>query len=601
MGSKDSESRSSKTRSLVVIHQALFMDGGRRYILLNEFTPPMPVALTKYRIKDLTQITAEPDLLNKVIELENATGTDKNFKVTVPTLIQTVANNLPGTNRQKSAYKSVRTYDTLTTGYLPGYDTLLGLDPETLCLGTLARVEFPLPSRDYILVYDANASLYVYTDGGFSGGKNPARWVEKNSVDEAVSAIKDFNPFEAKYTKGDNVKYTLGGSLRLFTARQDLVKTTFTGNQQPAPTGLLNDPYWQEINAEVAPNFSRLGQLATRFYYNSERDQYGGDTVEDLIARENAGAGILFTNREVTVELGPNAGRYKVVYDNVTPEFDAWVDGSFTNGRNPCSFVKVDTSGSGTISLSNITENVGGFHAGESFTGTTQEAFNKLLITFQNPSFSTFSLDNQGSRTLLTGTVFQNQNHSFDWATNNGSNIKPNTVSISDLTNFTTLVTNTTNDGTETLAFGGFTIGVGESRRYRITADTTNGNTIAADVVLYGALARFWGASALTPSQLKAQLTSGQSIDPGALNFQVDLASTISNNITVDCTGGKYVYFLFDANLPNPSLVRAGVNTFSAYTLETLNITDQLGNSRAYKLLATGIQYSSAVNVNVVN
>ena len=565
----------------------------------------MPATVNKYRIKDLATITKSSDLLNKIIEVETDNGTDQNSQVSVPLLVQTVADNLPAP--QKVSYISVRTYDTTDPHYLPGYATLVSESlSKDLVMWMTARVEFPNnPSKYYRLTYNQTGTgkFFAYVDTTYTSNKLSCDWVEIDSPDDRASNVPDFNALTA-YSKDDSVKYRVGGSLRIFVAKQNLALAAFPPtNQVPAPTGLVTDAYWTELNTELAPNYSRLGQIVCRFYYNAERDQYGGDTVEDLLARENAGAGILYSNRSIMVELGPNAGAYEVTYDpSGNAPFMAYVDGSFATGRNPSKLRKTVAGSAGTIiTLTNITENVGGFHAGESFVGSEQEAWNKLLITYQNPAFSAFTFDDQGTRTLLTGTRIPNQSHVFTWGTSNGANIQPNSVSIQDVTTNTQLVSNTTNDGVESATFGGYTIGVGESRRYRITATTTNGNTIAADVVLYGALARFWGASSLTPSQLKAQLTSGAPIDPNGLNFQQDLATTISSNITVDCSGGKYVYFLYDANLPNPTVVRAGVNTFSAYTVQALNLTDQLGNSRAYNFLYTGIQYGSTVNVNVIS
>jgi hypothetical protein len=308
----------------------------------------MPIAPPDtHRIKDLDQLNDPAKLLDTILEAESATGVDKNYKVTFPTVIQTVANNLPGTNRIKSAYKAVRTYDTLSTGYQVGFDTLVGLDSNTLCVGTLARVELPAPSRDYVLIFDSNSSLYVYPDGSFVGQKVPARWVEKNSYDNLTAAIQDFNPFQGQYDVNNNVKYTISGALRIFSAKLNLVKSSFGNNQIPAPTGLITDPNWSEISPESAPNFSRLGQLVCRFYSNAERaaDPYPfGDTVEELIARENAGASILYDNRLVTVALGPQAGTYRVTYNPTNPDFYGWVDGSFVGGRNPCSFEKLNTA-----------------------------------------------------------------------------------------------------------------------------------------------------------------------------------------------------------------------------------------------------------------
>jgi hypothetical protein len=322
----------------------------------------MPVNVNQLRIKDLPALTQQADLLDKNFEVENpaGSGTDKNYRVSFPTVVQAVSNNLPGANALKSLIKSVKCYDTTDPQYYPGNSTLTALDPATLCGGTLCYVEFPKPSRMYRLHIDASGPIGpVSIDGDFNGNTGLAKWEEVGSIGDLTSAIADFNPFAASYAVDDTVKYIINGRLRLFSARVALVKSTFSTNRIPAPTGLGTDPNWAEVNPylESVPNNSRLGQLACRFYTNAERaaDPYPiGDTVEDLTARENAGADILYANRAVTVELGPHAGTYRVVYEPTNPKFHAYVDGSFTSGKNPCKWELIPAGGSGGISLPTV-------------------------------------------------------------------------------------------------------------------------------------------------------------------------------------------------------------------------------------------------------
>ena len=563
----------------------------------------MPIVPVKYRIKDYNALSIATDLLDKIIEVESASGVDKNYKVSFPLLVQGINNALPAP--LKTTHIIARTYDTTTPGYIAGDETFLSIVANRPLVNQMtARVEFPRPTTDYRLVYDANGSYQAYRDSTFTGSKIPAAWVIIGSADDIASGIDYFNPFQAKYLKTNTVKFNLNGTVRIFEAKQDLVKSTFSGNQQPAPTGLATDVNWTEINSELAPNYSRLGQLACRFYTNAERGQNGGDTVEDLIARENAGAGILYTNRTVTVELGANAGTYRVEYDATNPEFTAWVDGSFTVGRNPCSFTKVLTggSGSGSIVLTGITESVGGFKLGDSFTGTDQEFATRLLIKYQNPVFNGFNFNGMSSQNVLAGTSYAGGFYRFDWSTTNPTNVATNSITLVDTTAGTTLVSNTQNDGTEQINLPAFTIYLGDNKHFIISAQDTKNGGLAADITLTGVLARIYGASNLTPAQLKSTLAGSAAFSAGSVGLQQDLSTSLANNITADCSGGKYIYYLYDAQFPDPTTVRSGLNPFSAYQVERITFNDALGNPRDYKILYTNtIQYGSAVNVNVVS
>jgi hypothetical protein len=556
----------------------------------------MPTPLNKYRIKDLPKTTNAAQLLSIIIEAENAT-TDQSYSVGMPLVIQTVADNLPAS--KKVTRLLARTYDTTDPNYLSGDPTLVSQSlASDLVMHMTAGVEFP--NLGYRLKPDPNGPFLAYRDTTFTGPKLAARWVIIGSADD--NGYPDFSPFTAVYPKGMIVKYTLGGQIRFFSARQELVAANIPGGQQPAPTGLATDQNWAEVNGELAPNFSRLGTMAARYYTNAERaaDPYPvGDTVEDIVARENAGAGLLYTNREVTVELGPQAGRYRVVFANTGAEFLAYVDGACADGKNPSKWEKMP--GVGSIELTGITENIGGFNAGDSFQGDLQAFAEKLLIKYQVPGFYGFTFDDGGSRAVLAGTQFSGGPHLFAWGTNNTANVLPNSINIGDTTLNSTLIIGTENDGGQSISVPSFTLLSGQTKTFVIEGQNTSGGSFSTSLTLTGTLARFYGASTLAPADVLAQLQNGQPINLAALSLTSDLNNSIVNNITADCSGGKYVYFLYNANLPNPTTVRAGLNTFSAYTIATVQLTDQLGNPQQYKVLYTGQQFGSAVNVNIVS
>ena len=113
--------------------------------------------------------------------------------------------------------------------------------------------------------------------------------------------------------------------------------------------------------------------------------------------------------------------------------------------------------------------------------------------------------------------------------------------------------------------------------------------------------ARFYGPSPLNVPGMVAALTNGAPIDYAGLNLHKELAGDYLINTTSDCTGGRYIHLLYPAAYGTPSLVRSGINNFSAYTLTDVTITDAFGVARAYKLLTTGIQFGGAVNIAIVS
>lgn len=253
------------------------------------------------------------------------------------------------------------------------------------------------------------------------------------------------------------------------------------------------------------------------------------------------------------------------------------------------------------INLVGITENFGNIHAGMNFTGTPQQLAEAMFITYQAPYFNGFALDSSGSYVVVAGTQFPTSVRTFTWGTGNSSNVAPNTVKIGDSTLGTVLADHLANDGTEQINVPGYTLDKNDSKTFVIEAEDTQGNHFTTSISVTGLIYRYFGSSAFTPTKVKAELASGQPIDTNLLSLGYELANSKEKNITVDCTGGKYVYYLYDDAYPAPSIVYAGQNRFSAYTVETVTVTDQFGKQRPYKLLYTGIQYGQAVNVNIVN
>ena len=118
----------------------------------------------------------------------------------------------------------------------------------------------------------------------------------------------------------------------------------------------------------------------------------------------------------------------------------------------------------------------------------------------------------------------------------------------------------------------------------------------------------YYGTLVTPPSVLKANLTSGSMLPYGLAGLTSGPCINRSLNVNYDCTGGKYIYYLFPkSGGVNITLgfaaitggVLNGVNTFSAFTCDSVTITDRFSVARDYYIFYTGYQTGPAVNINV--
>lgn len=262
-------------------------------------------------------------------------------------------------------------------------------------------------------------------------------------------------------------------------------------------------------------------------------------------------------------------------------------------------------AGEGPYSL-NVTENLGGFNSGP-FTGRSKDYLTKLLVRYQRPGWTSFTFKGQGSRSVERGTVFSSQNELFTFSLSNAANIVSNSISLADQTAGVNLALNIANTGSVTVPISGFTVQLGEARRYRITALDTQNTAIVADLIITGMPALLFGAAALTQSELATAVQNGQPLNDARLNV-LGLSKVLQDNKVLNrdynCTGGKYIHILWDAAYgaePAFGQVKSGPNSFSAYTVIPVSVIDQFGQLRTYRLLTTGIQFGSSVNINIIS
>ena len=233
---------------------------------------------------------------------------------------QDIGDSLAGTaNQLLGAPKVVRYRHSTTAGVPAGASTLDRLAPASLCVGNEAVVLNPSatpilmqePPKRYVLarlaapeVGSINASLDADPATVLTA---PCLWLPVDDPN-AVGATLPYLDRAAVALEGSTYKYVLGGRLRLFEVLQDLDPEEFTGTGPqgedwiPEPSGLLNDPYYEEISPESLQAQPRFQPISREEYLTLAADDGIQNGLGYLISRD--GEGIYVWG------IGPNVKMY---------------------------------------------------------------------------------------------------------------------------------------------------------------------------------------------------------------------------------------------------------------------------------------------------
>lgn len=120
------------------------------------------------------------------------------------------------------------------------------------------------------------------------------------------------------------------------------------------------------------------------------------------------------------------------------------------------------------------TISLGGVSSGTVLTGRTIESIiQELLVVYQNPSFTSFSIAGFQSTYEVGNPASFSGNQTFNWNTSQSGNVEPNSIVITDVTNSTTLASGLSNDSTESLGIGTIQNTTPISQTWRISASNT--------------------------------------------------------------------------------------------------------------------------------
>jgi hypothetical protein len=144
--------------------------------------------------------------------------------------------------------------------------------------------------------------------------------------------------------------------------------------------------------------------------------------------------------------------------------------------------------------------------------------------------------------------------------------------------------------------------------------DTLNADHYASTSAILWWHRCYFGALSETIAQLKTRLATESPYSIAGL-FSAPASSRLRNH-NYDCTGGKFIYYLYPLRsgagivtgkgydqIPSgtPGHVKNGVGDFSAFDTEIVTIKDRFGINRQYVVLYTEYQTGDSVNINIIN
>lgn len=178
---------------------------------------------------------------------------------------------------------------------------------------------------------------------------------------------------------------------------------------------------------------------------------------------------------------------------------------AYNNGQS-IDTIEFGADGGGIINVPNNFTNLtpmpaslGGLSAGTTFDNEpVTGVLDRLLYPYQSPVFSSFNLNINSPLEIGAYTHASNTQVNFSWSTTNSSNILPNTISITDLTNNLSLLQNSNNDGSQDINMQPIFKTSPSSHQWRIRLMDARGNNIDKTFTLNWYHRMYYGVSDIT-------------------------------------------------------------------------------------------------------
>lgn len=256
--------------------------------------------------------------------------------------------------------------------------------------------------------------------------------------------------------------------------------------------------------------------------------------------------------------------------------------------------------GSGSIYdlASPATITVGGVPSGYVLTGkTTSEILEKMLVVYQAPTFSAFSIT--GQSTVIEVGVALSGNKTFTWATTNSGNIS-GLLNIRDVdANVWLAPFGFSNDGTEVLNIGTITNTSPIIQDWEIYGTNTIGGSFTRTFTVNSIYPYFYGK---VPSGGAAAGVNRPSANQALIDSGTKVVASSTGTITIDfdSTSDDYIWFAIPSTSTsktawyvsefNKGNIGSGSDLFPSATVLSIDSPTVLWNGISYKVYISNLQ-----------
>ena len=250
--------------------------------------------------------------------------------------------------------------------------------------------------------------------------------------------------------------------------------------------------------------------------------------------------------------------------------------------------VTIDVSADTTYVRANpTTAALGGIAEGMTFNGTLQDVLDTLLYPYIQPTFSSFTFGQPSP--IEVGSSIPGTMKNFVWATTTSSNVAPNTITITDVTTASTIVSNTANDGAHSQITPAVTKTAASTHTWRIAGQDTQAGSFTRDLTVEWQWRRFHGEStntSLTGAQVLALRASG-------------LSSTATGEYNMLTGGYKYIAYPTAFGLKSIFKDTSTNLEVAMIPATTVSVTNAYGVTQDYYVHRTLNQLGGAITIAV--
>jgi hypothetical protein len=235
---------------------------------------------------------------------------------------------------------------------------------------------------------------------------------------------------------------------------------------------------------------------------------------------------------------------------------------------------------------------LGGISASSTFSAVPlTEMFDRLLYPYQLPAFSTFLITAQNP-TLEVGATISAGTKEFTWTTSNLTNITPNSISIFDWTNSTTvpIASSLSTTSPANVSVSAVTKTSATSHVYRISGSNTQNTGFSRDFTVNWRWRMYWGTGSFasaTASDITGSLISSS------------LVTNSTGTFTFGAGGYKYIAYPTVFGLKSTFKDQGTGFDVDMQEADTLSITNTNGVATNYYIHRSTNVLGGAITITV--